>query len=142
MKTNAGIVKIGKLMYQNQLFNKRYSWEEAKLYADNLRLGGYDDWRLPTRNEIVAILNNQLEKRGQNELWNEYFKKSEGKLLKDKNGKYSFVRSEFVNNMPEFSFFWTIDKYDLERVYLYYFNDLRYVIAFKENQDFVMCVRG
>ena len=73
---------------------------------------------------------------------NEYFKKSEGKLLKDKNGKYSFVRSEFVNNMPEFSFFWTIDKYDLERVYLYYFNDLRYVIAFKENQDFVMCVRG
>jgi len=142
VKTNAGIVKIGKLMYQNQLFNKRYSWEEAKLYADNLRLGGYDDWRLPTRNEIVAILNNQLEKRGQNELWNEYFKKSEGKLLKDKNGKYSFVRSEFVNNMPEFSFFWTIDKYDLERVYLYYFNDLRYVIAFKENQDFVMCVRG
>ena len=68
MKTNAGIVKIGKLMYQNQLFNKRYSWEEAKLYAENLRLGGYDDWRLPTRDEIVAILNNQLEKRGQNEL--------------------------------------------------------------------------
>jgi hypothetical protein len=33
------------------------TWENAKLYAANLVLGGYDDWRLPTSHEVFNILN-------------------------------------------------------------------------------------
>jgi len=37
------IIEIDGLMYQNQPFTKIYTWEEAKEYAKNLRLGGYAD---------------------------------------------------------------------------------------------------
>lgn len=31
-------------------------WENAKTYCDNLALGGHDDWRLPTINELETIV--------------------------------------------------------------------------------------
>jgi hypothetical protein len=38
-----GFIEMGGLIYQNQPFTKQYSWQEAKEYAKNLRLGGFDD---------------------------------------------------------------------------------------------------
>ena len=73
------IIEIDGLMYQNQPFTKRYTQEEAKEYAKNLRLGGYDDWRLPTRDELKKLM----------------IKKE----MKGKNGKH-YMRKEFVE-------FWT-----------------------------------
>lgn len=32
-----------------------YTWEEAQSYADNLVLGGHDDWRLPTMKESISL---------------------------------------------------------------------------------------
>ncbi|MEX0323276.1 MAG: DUF1566 domain-containing protein [Puniceicoccaceae bacterium] len=32
-----------------------YTWEEAQNYADNLVLGGHDDWRLPTMKESISL---------------------------------------------------------------------------------------
>ena len=31
-------------------------WEEAVSYCENLSFGGYDDWRLPNRNELQSIV--------------------------------------------------------------------------------------
>ena len=31
------------------------SWEEADRYATELKLGGHDDWRLPTRSELFDL---------------------------------------------------------------------------------------
>jgi hypothetical protein len=36
------------------------TWDEAQEYAESLRLGGYDGWRVPTRPELESLLN--LEK--------------------------------------------------------------------------------
>ena len=35
----------------------KYDWEDAFTYAKNLRLGGFDDWRLPTIDELKSIVN-------------------------------------------------------------------------------------
>lgn len=34
---------------------RKMNWKQAKTYAYNLRKGGYDDWRLPTIEDITAI---------------------------------------------------------------------------------------
>ncbi len=43
------------LMWQQVPDSINMSWEEAKEYCENLELGGYDDWRLPTVKELFAI---------------------------------------------------------------------------------------
>ena len=32
------------------------NWEEALTYCEDLFLGGYDDWRLPNRNELQSLV--------------------------------------------------------------------------------------
>jgi len=32
------------------------TWEEALSFCENLSLGGYDDWRLPNKNELLSIM--------------------------------------------------------------------------------------
>ena len=68
-----GITKIGNLMYQNQPFSeldtknfdtgeyggRTYSWEKAKGYCQELKLGDYNDWRVPTKKELTALGNVQ-----------------------------------------------------------------------------------
>jgi len=49
------IVEIDGLMYQNEILTIDYTYEEAKNYAQRLRLGGYRDWRLPTPEELLIL---------------------------------------------------------------------------------------
>ncbi len=102
------IIIIDGLMYQNQLFTKRYQWEEAKQYAKDLRLGGYDDWRLPTIKELSKVRNPKLDKWQGSEKYYEWMIRHEKLLYTNSMGKAYCTRKEFVNNMPEYSFFWSI----------------------------------
>ena len=45
------------LMWQKTPPAKGFTWEEAKEYVENLTLGGYNDWRLPTPKELFSIMN-------------------------------------------------------------------------------------
>ena len=44
------------LMWQREDDNTSRTWENALAYCQNLTLGGHSDWRLPTRRELVSIV--------------------------------------------------------------------------------------
>lgn len=52
------------LMWQIDKSEMISNWQEAEEYADRLELGGFDDWRLPTRNECFRLSNLLLMKKG------------------------------------------------------------------------------
>lgn len=43
------------LMWQEIPTTEGFDWQGAKEYCENLELGGYDDWRLPTAKELFSI---------------------------------------------------------------------------------------
>jgi len=48
------VVIIGDLMWEKE--SRMMSWYEAVEYAQNLRLGGHDDWRLATEDELGGVV--------------------------------------------------------------------------------------
>lgn len=47
---------VTNLTWQRSIAPGTYTWSAAKAYCANLVLGGYDDWRLPTRIELVSLV--------------------------------------------------------------------------------------
>jgi hypothetical protein len=45
------------LMWQQVPSADGFSWQEAEDYCENLELGGYDDWRMPSAKELYSISN-------------------------------------------------------------------------------------
>ncbi len=48
------ITLIGDLMWEKD--SREMTWNEGMEYAKSLRLGGYDDWRLPTLKELGEVV--------------------------------------------------------------------------------------
>lgn len=44
------------LMWQQSDDGNTYDWENALSYAENLRLGGHSDWRMPNAKELQSII--------------------------------------------------------------------------------------
>ncbi len=40
----------------NAVISLKYTWTNAITQCENLNLGGYDDWRLPSFNELYALI--------------------------------------------------------------------------------------
>jgi cysteine-rich repeat protein len=54
----AGVVRdlVTQLVWQREAPDEFYDWEEAKEYCGALELGGWRDWRLPSRVELMSIV--------------------------------------------------------------------------------------
>ena len=137
-----GIEQIGNRMYQNQPFTKRYNWEEAKGYCQDLTLGGYDNWRLPTRDELFAIGNIKKFHRWKDyDTWKKWFDKNKHNRLKGSKGKERFVRQEFLENMQTGSYFWTSEEKDSSNAWDVRFNSGNDLWRSKTNGVYALCVR-
>ncbi len=53
-KTYKDITIIGDLMWEKE--SRELNWYEAMEYAENLKLSGYNDWRLPTLEELGEVV--------------------------------------------------------------------------------------
>ena len=40
----------------SRTFADRMNWKAAKKFAADCRIGGYDDWRVPTRKELLTLV--------------------------------------------------------------------------------------
>ena len=49
-------IPADKLMWQKGRASSEMKWSSAKSYCSNLSLGGYSDWRLPTKAEYMDLL--------------------------------------------------------------------------------------
>ena len=66
---------IGDLMWENVPNPEEHmmNWDDAMAYAKNLRLGGYDDWRLPTREELKLVLTLAINSTNEIQYFPDYF---------------------------------------------------------------------
>lgn len=44
------------LMWQDDITAVQKNWSDAIIYCEALTLGGYDDWRLPNRFELISLI--------------------------------------------------------------------------------------
>jgi len=116
-------VTLNGLTYENQPFTKRYTWQKAKEYCQDLTLDGYSDWRLPNREELKDIMTKNS------------FKSSKGYT--------QYIRKEFIENLPQYSYFWTSTIYEKD-------SSLAWGVLFgngganwysKSAIDYALCVR-
>ena len=127
-------------MYQNQPFTKEYTWQEAKGYCQDLTLGGYDDWRLPTRAEFHKISNVKMYGAYDNN-YKKWFDTNKHKQLKGSKGRKRFVRKEFLENMQVGSYFWGSEEKDSSSAWaiLFYYGLDKWLL--KSYNFYTLCVR-
>jgi len=137
---NPNIVKIGNLMYQNQPFSKTYTWEEAKGYCQGLALGGYSGWRLPTRAELNKISNIKMYGEWDNN-WKKWFDKNKHRRFKNSKGESHFIDKRFIENMPEYSWFWTSEEKGSSNAWGVFFGSGYDRWSHKSSNYYALCVR-
>ncbi len=123
VSSSKNIVTIDNLMYQNQPFTKEYTWSKAKNYCRDLSLGGYDNWRLPNRSELKKLLTKNKSKNSK--------------------GEGHYIRKEFLENMPKYSWFWTSTTHkdaSSNAWYVYFSGGFDYW-SNKSGNNYALCVR-
>jgi len=139
---NKKITIVDGLMYQNHLFTQRYTWENAKNYCNNLTLSNYSDWRLSTKDELIKLGNIKLYKYDNYSNFIKWYKQNQHKRYKNSKNYYHFIRKEFVENMPKYSWFWTSEEQNSSDAWFVNFTLGTDDWKFKSNGNFLaLCVR-
>ena len=107
------------LMWQQKISIK-YKWDDAVSYCNSLSDGGYSDWRLPTPQELMTIIDNSNTKEPS--IDTTYFPNTPS--------NYFWSSSTVVSNT---SFAWFVD---------FTSGNMNGTTGYKANTNYVRCVRG
>ncbi|CAA6817057.1 MAG: MORN repeat protein [uncultured Sulfurovum sp.] len=151
LQKNDEIVIVDGLMYQNQSSKKKYTWHEGKEYCQELTLGGYTNWRVPTKNELGKLF---TKKYNQNNTGHKYKIKKE--FIKNMLPYEDILPFNYANYDAFFTnTFLTSSKKGIARPiingHMKKIEDTMYLASFQRGQfiisarsqikDYIMCVR-
>ncbi|MEM7828109.1 MAG: DUF1566 domain-containing protein, partial [Candidatus Aenigmatarchaeota archaeon] len=110
------------------------TWDEANNYCENLALGGYSDWRLPTKRELFSIVD-----------FGRYNPSINISIFPDtKRDKYWSSDVKSSSNEAWYVYFGKLEiDYGCASVYSYYkYDGVTVNSSDKSNKYYVRCVRG
>ena len=110
--THKDITIINNLIWENVVEpeDNNMTWYDAMKYAKNLRLGGYDDWRLPTINELAYIVE---ECGGINVCWADGdWEDKRDKNIANESYQRNYKEKDFISNLYWSSSTVVDDEYD------------------------------
>ena len=113
------------LMWQTKIAEESFTWENAVKHCEELTYSGYDDWRLPSVQELMSIIVSNKYMIEYNRIFFNFF-------------------PEYVAQSSNFVFFWTSDlavyAYDYAWYLTFYNNKIE--AGSKSDSRFAVCVRG
>jgi uncharacterized caspase-like protein len=108
-------------MYQNQPFNKEYTWQEAKEYCENLTLDGYSDWKLPSRNKLRKLTSDSG--------------------IDNIDGETYYINKAFIKNILVNNWFWTTSEKGSSSAWGLYFQGGLDFWYNKSSSGLALCMR-
>ena len=136
LATHPDVMMINGLMWQKETVEEEMNWDDAMEYAKNLRLGGYDDWRLPTIDELIGIVTSC---GGINiNLLND-----DSQVIIDKNLSNKFYQEDYKSKGFSFNFYWssTADARNNNCFNSVYFGNGNTSNSYKSCSFYIRCVR-
>ena len=105
------------LMWQKATGMKNITWSGAIRYCKKIEIGGYADWKAPSIDELMSLI--------------------------DKNGFKISINTKYFPDTIE-SFYWTssIDKNDKSRAWLVFFDSGFGDHSYKDRKGHIRCVRS
>ena len=134
---NPDVMMINALMWQKETLEEM-TWYDAMEYAKNLRLGGYDDWRLPTIEELEEVVSScgGINIKCVDDDWGEMIDKNEANKSYQECYKSKGFTSSYYWSSTASAYYspnvWVVSFYDGSSNYYYK----------KENELYVRCVRA
>jgi hypothetical protein len=153
------------LIWQRKIDDERYTWQEAFEYAKKLNsqnFGGYDDWRLPTIDELCSLGNIKLyrhDDRNGNRLkennplndyntWNEWKETNWDKGYDNPNADFgkNFIKEALLDSIKKqkYPWYWSSTSFDDNNLFAWSVN-FYFGSTYCHNKSFsyyVRCVRG
>ena len=136
LTTHKDITIIGDLMWEKE--SRKMTWYEAMEYAENLRLGGYDDWRLPTPEELLKVvtLYGGQATTSDNDDWRE---------IADKNIVNEPYQANYISKGFASNFYWSSTSdtgYSIKALYISFYDGSQNYYDSKSNSLYIRCVRA
>lgn len=133
------IVTINNINYLKEAFLVKRNWKEAKSHCSQINFNGLS-WRLPSRYELSNL--STIKLYYYNTGFNKWYEKNKFKLSTNSKGDTHFIRSEFLEDVPRYSGFWTSELKDSYNAWGILFS--KGVINSDSIYDanYVLCVNG
>ena len=137
IKSDDRMITINGIMYQNQPYTSKdknnfiniknggkvWNWKGAKKYCQDLTLGEFNNWRLPTIDEIKILFSSSKHKNSK--------------------GNYFYIKEAFAKGMPNTGVapFWSATKEDSINIKVALFHSNEIFWIFKQALYYTRCVR-
>ena len=133
--------KSNNRIWQDNLLAKttKLDYEDAIIHCNNLKLAGYDDWRLPTYDETLSIGDEHPYRPSINPVF-KFVYSGHYWASTPISSESNFIRSILYLSQP--GIFWSKNKgLDTHHVRRYFFSDQETYAADRTGKGYVRCVR-